>query len=89
MSKRSPVPSRAGQTFQIEVSYARGNQLTCYLVLELLAGPSHRTWRCLRLTDGKPVWIGEDALASYQARGCLLSQASAQLPPDEGAGQGS
>lgn len=81
MNKRLPLPSRAGQTFQLEVSGHGRNQLICYLVLGLLEGLDYRhmrrVWRCLRLTDGKPVWIGEDALASYQARGCLLSEATA------------
>ncbi len=81
VNNRSPMPSRAGQTFELEVSGHGRNQLICYLVLGQLNAfdpnrPS-RMWRCLRLTDGKPVWIGEDALASYQARGCLLSQATA------------
>jgi hypothetical protein len=76
VNERSPLPSRAGQTFQL--SWHGPNQLICYLVLALVDGHEfRRTWRCLRLTDGQVVWIGEDALASYQAQGYLLSQATA------------
>lgn len=73
----SSTPQRAGQTFQLSVAGHGRNQLICYLVLELLTPERKRMWRCLRLSDARVVWIGEDALASYQAQGCLLSQATA------------
>ncbi len=75
MNKRSPLPSRAGQTFQLGSYSKRDSHLaeqSTYLVLGLYPG-SLSMHRCLKLEEGKVVLIGERELQRHELAGRRLA----------------
>jgi hypothetical protein len=56
------------------------------LVVGSLSGGPPTTWQLANLRTGACILVTDDLLSAYQARGSLLSEAPAELPPHDGAG---
>jgi hypothetical protein len=75
--------SRVGQIFALQSLHG---SIHHHLVVGSLSGGPPTTWQLANLRTGACILVTDDLLSAYQARGSLLSEAPAELPPHDGAG---